>query len=105
MSFFSEVTESGAFSTAADDTVAAITRVSRAVDTLTQAVHGLDVRGDFAVAWRQAVTRFDETRLDCKRNCEQLAEAVRAHGQNTESANASAAEAFTRQARAAEGLV
>ena len=105
MSFFSDVTDSAAFRTAADDTVAAVARVKRAVDVLTEAVHGLDVRGDFAVAWRQAISRFDETSLACKRDCEQLAEAVRAHGGGTDAASSQAADAFTHQAKAAEGLV
>jgi hypothetical protein len=105
MGFFSDVDETQAFQTAEQETITAITHVKRAVEALTQAVHGLDVKGDFANQWKTAVTTFDTTSAECKKNCDELAAAVAAHGRNTDSANQQAATAYGQMARAASGLV
>jgi uncharacterized protein YukE len=100
---YADVVDTKAFKDAESDTLQAVRRVSKAVANLTQAVHGLDVKGEFADTWKQAVTNFDRTSAQCKRNVEQLAEAVRTHGSNTDQANTSAAEGYRNLARAAEG--
>jgi uncharacterized protein YukE len=105
MGFFSDVDQTKAFQTAEQETVAAIRRVQKAVDTLSQAIHGLDVKGDYADQWKTAVTTFDTTSQECKRNCDQLAEAVAAHGHSTDTANANAATGYGSLAKAATGLV
>jgi hypothetical protein len=105
MSFFSDVTQTKAFQTAEEETVSAIRRVQSAVDSLKEAVHGLDIKGDYAEKWKAAVTTFDTTSQECKRNCDQLALAVAAHGQRTESANQSASDAYGSMAKGAGGLV
>jgi uncharacterized protein YukE len=105
MSFFTDVSQTKAFQTAEEETVSAIRRVQSAVDTLTQAVHGLDIKGDFAEKWKAAVTTFDTTSQECKRNCDQLANAVAAHGRSTEASNQSAADAYGSMAKSANGLV
>lgn len=105
MSFYSDVADTKAFQTAEADTLQAVQRVIKAVDALTQAVHGLDVRGEFADTWRRAVSAFDATSRECSRNCEQLAVAVATHGQNTDQANTGAAEQYQQLARAATGLL
>ena len=105
MGYFSDAHETRAFQTAEQETVTAIRQVQKAVDELSAAVHGLDVKGDFAEQWRTAVTTFDVTSQECKRNCDQLAAAVAAHGRSTEAANQSAADSYGAMARAATGLV
>ena len=105
MSYFSDVDQTKAFQTAEDETLSAIRRVQAAVDHLSQAIHGLDVKGQFAETWKQAVTTFDTTSQECKKNCDQLAAAVAAHGRNTESSNQAAADAYGSLARSADGLV
>jgi uncharacterized protein YukE len=105
MGFFSDVTQTQAFQTAEQETVTAVRRVQRAVDTLTQAVHGLDVKGDFADQWKRAVTTFDATSQECKRNCDELAAAVAAHGRSTDTANQNAAQAYGSLAQGANGIV
>jgi uncharacterized protein YukE len=105
MSFYSDVADTKAFQSAEADTLQAVHRVMQAVDAMTQAVHGLDVRGEFADTWKRAVTAFDTTSRECTRNCERLAEAVATHGRNTDQANTGAAEQYARLAQAATGLV
>jgi hypothetical protein len=105
MPFFTDVADTKAFQHAERDTLDAVARVGKAVDALTQAVHGLDVKGEFADTWKRAVGTFDRTSQECKRNCEQLALAVATHGRNTDTANAGAAETYQRLAQAADGLV
>jgi uncharacterized protein YukE len=105
MGFFSDVDQTKAFQTAEQETVTAIRRVQKAVDTLSQAVHGLDVKGDFAEQWRTAVTTFDTTSQECKRNCDQLAQAVADHGRSTDTANQNAAQSYGTLAKGASGLV
>lgn len=105
MGFFSDVQETKAFQTTEEETVAAVRHVMRAVDNLSQAVHGLDVKGEFAEQWKTAVTTFDTTSQECKRNCEQLAAAVATHGRNTETANVNAAQSYGAMAKSASGLV
>jgi hypothetical protein len=105
MGFFSDVQHTQAFQTAEQETVTAIRRVQKAVDTLSQAVHGLDVKGEYADQWKLAVTTFDSTSQECKRNCDQLAEAVAAHGRATDTANQNAAQGYGALAKSATGLV
>src|SRR5215204_3608521 len=100
---YSDVADTKAFKDAETDTLQAVGQVGKAVDALTQAVHGLDVKGEFADTWMRAVTSFDRTSHDCKRNVEQLAQAVATHGRNTETANTSAAEGYRKLAAAADG--
>jgi uncharacterized protein YukE len=100
---FADVVDTKAFRDAETDTLQAVRRVYKAVTNLTQAVHGLDVKGEFADTWKRAVTNFDRTSAECKRNVEDLAEAVRTHGGNTDQANTSAAEGYRKLAQAAEG--
>jgi len=102
---YSDVVDTKAFKDAEQDTLQAVGRVGKAVDALTQAVHGLDVKGEFADTWKRAVTNFDNTSRECKRNVEQLAAAVATHGGNTDRANTEAAEGYRGLASAAEGLV
>jgi uncharacterized protein YukE len=102
---YSDVVDTKAFKDAESDTLQAVGRVGKAVDALTQAVHGLDVKGEFADTWKRAVTNFDRTSRECKRNVEQLAEAVATHGGNTDRANTEAAAGYRGLASAAEGLV
>src|SRR5262245_7746309 len=102
---YADVVDTKAFKDAETDTLQAVDRVGKAVDQLTQAVHGLDVKGDFADTWKRAVSNFDRTSHECKRNVEQLAEAVATHGRNTDSANSGAAQRYGQLANAAEGLV
>lgn len=103
MSFFSDVVDTRAFATAEQDTLAAIRKVVSSVDHLVSAVHGLDVKGQFADQWHQATAAFDATTQECKRGCDRLAEAVLVHGQNTDRANTSAADAYRSLASAARG--
>jgi uncharacterized protein YukE len=105
VSYFSDVDQTKAFQTAEEETVSAIKRVQVAVDQLRSAVHGLDVKGQFAETWKQAVTTFDATSQECKKNCDQLAAAVAAHGRNTEISNQAATDAYGTLAKNATGLV
>jgi hypothetical protein len=105
MGYFSDVDQTKVFQTAEQETVTAIRHVQKAVDALSQAVHGLDVGGDFAQQWKTAVTTFDTTSQECKRNCDQLAEAVAAHGHSTDGANQNASAAYQQLGKAATGLV
>jgi uncharacterized protein YukE len=102
---YADVVDTKAFKIAESDTLQAVRQVGKAVTQLTDAVHGLDVKGAFADTWKQAVTNFDRTSQECKRNVEQLAQAVATHGRNTDSANTAAAERYGQLAKAAEGLV
>jgi uncharacterized protein YukE len=104
-SHYSDVADIRAFKDAETDTLDAVRRVGKAVDALTQAVHGLDVKGEFADTWKRAVGNFDRTSNECKRNVEHLAEAVATHGRNTDNANTGAAEQYRKLASGAEGLV
>jgi hypothetical protein len=105
MGFFSDVDESKAFQTAEQETVTAIRRVQKAVDALRTAIHGLDVKGDYAEQWKTATVTFDTTSQECKKNCERLAQAVAEHGHSTDGANANAAQGYGQLAKAATGLV
>jgi DNA-binding ferritin-like protein len=107
MSFFTDVVDTRAFQTAEQDTLQSINKVMGSVDHLVQAVHGLDVKGQFAEQWHAATSAFDTTTQECKKGCDRLAEAVRVHGQNTDRANQSAADAYQNLASAAHrgGLV
>jgi uncharacterized protein YukE len=100
---YADVVDTKAFKDAESDTLQAVRRVYKAVTNLTQAVQGLDVKGEFADTWKQAVTNFDRTSADCKRNVEDLAQAVATHGRNTDSANTNAAEGYRKLAQAAQG--
>jgi uncharacterized protein YukE len=102
---FADVVDTKAFKDAEGDTLEAVRRVYKAVTNLTQAVHGLDVKGEFADTWKRAVTNFDRTSAECKRNVEDLAQAVATHGGNTDRANTQAAEGYRKLGRAAQGLV
>ena len=98
---YADVVDTKAFKDAEGDTLQAVRRVGKAVTQLTEAVHGLDVKGEFADTWKQAVTNFDRTSQECKRNVEQLAQAVATHGRNTDSANTTAAEGYRKLGQAA----
>jgi hypothetical protein len=105
MGFFSDVDNSKAFQTAEEETNTAINHVKTAVQRLHDAVHGLDVKGDFATQWKAATVNFDESTTQCQTSCRNLAEAVRTHGQSTDTANANATQGYTNLARGASGLV
>ena len=94
MSSFSDIADTNAFEVAQQETLEAVNRVTRAIDELSSTVHSLPIEGDFATMWQQAVARFDASGQATKRNCVDLTEAVRSHGRNTDSVNASAAQAF-----------
>jgi hypothetical protein len=102
---YADVVDTKAFQDAESDTLQAVRRVGKAVSQLTDAVHGLDVKGEFADTWKQAVTNFDRTSTECRHDVEQLAQAVATHGRTTDSANTAAAERYGRLANAADGLV
>lgn len=105
---FSDIADTRAFEVAQQETLDAVGRVARAVEALSATVHGLPVEGEFASAWQAAVAKFDAGSQATKRNCVQLADAVRSHGRSTDAANVSAAQAFhdlARKAGDAPGLV
>jgi hypothetical protein len=103
MPHFADVVDTTAFKTAEADTMTAVARVARAVDQLSEVVHGLDVRGEFADTWKKAVASFTTICQESKRNSDELAHAIATHGSNTDKANAAAAEAYRRLGQAAEG--
>ena len=105
MGFFSDVDQTKAFQTAEQDTLTAIRRVQKAVDALSSAIHGLDVKGDYADTWKKATHTFDTTSQACKKNCDDLAAAVAAHGRSTDTANVNATQGYEGLAKAATGLV
>jgi hypothetical protein len=102
-SHYADVADTKAFKTAETDTLNAVARVAKAVDSLTQVVNGLPVRGQFADAWKKAVGSFNTISQESKRNSDELAHAIATHGANTDMANVAAAEDYRRLHQAAEG--
>jgi hypothetical protein len=105
MGFFSDVDETKAFKTAEEETITAVNRVKKAVEALSSAIHGLDVKGDYAKQWTTATTHFDTKTAECKKSCDLLAKAVADHGRSTDTANDTASQGYGNLARAAQGLV
>jgi phage tail sheath gpL-like len=80
MGFFDDLDDADVLPTAEEQMVAAIRRVQVAVDGMSRAVHRLEVKGGVAERWMAAVTTFDTTSQECRRNCDRLAAALAARG-------------------------